>query len=307
MFWDRRPRLKRCTLGTLAISMAMGATLPMGHSQDVTARNSEIPDWLARTDISIYADNNVIQGEFETIQPLFQSPDFSHTFFTQLHAEYGDEKFTLNGGLGYRYLLPSEKIILGVNGFFDMETEQYHKRVGMGFEAIGEQLTLRGNWYKGITGWNKLSSTATTRTDTKPVDGFDIALEGPMPYMPWLRAEATYFKWTPDLADDVDGFQGKLIAQLTDTLSAEAGYRHNGNDDFVFGRLTFALGRPKEHEFTASDEFFSSIPFKPRDLKKHTLDKVERNHEIVLEKRVVSTAGGVTTVASQGVTISAGS
>ena len=294
-------------LAALVTVFCMGVALPAGYSQEVDEQSmlSNVPDWLARTDGSIYADTDVIIGELETIQPLYQAPDFSHTIFTQARVSYKNEKFTLNGGLGYRYLLPNQKWIFGINTFADMETDQYHKRISAGFEAIGEQLTLRGNYYKGMTGWNTLSETATTRTDTKPVDGFDIALEGPVPYLPWLRAEASYFKWKPDIADEIDGFQGKLTAQLTKVASLEAGYRHDDNDDFVFGRLTFALGTPEDHQFTAIDDGISSIPFTPRDLTKQTLQKVERNNDIVLEKRVINKVSN--TVTSQGVTISAGS
>jgi hypothetical protein len=285
----------------------MGVALPAGYAQEVDEQSmlSNVPDWLARTDGSIYADTDVIIGELETIQPLYQAPDFSHTIFTQARVSYKNEKFTLNGGLGYRYLLPNQKWIFGINTFADMETDQYHKRISAGFEAIGEQLTLRGNYYKGMTGWNTLTETATTRTDTKPVDGFDIALEGPVPHMPWLRAEATYFKWTPDLADEIDGFRGKLTAQLTKSISLEGGYQHTNNDDRVFGRLTFALGAPEDHEFTAQDDFFTEQMFVARDLTKQTLQKVERNNEIVLETRVINKA--TATVSSGGVSITRGS
>lgn len=307
MVWDMRSGIRKPMLAGLVTVFCMGVALPAGYSQEVDEQSmlSNVPDWLARTDGSIYADTDVIVGELETIQPLYQAPDFSHTIFTQARVSYKNEKFTLNGGLGYRYLLPNQKWIFGINTFADMETDQYHKRISAGFEAIGEQLTLRGNYYKGMTGWNTLSETATTRTDTKPVDGFDIALEGPVPHMPWLRAEATYFKWTPDLADEIDGFRGKLTAQLTKSISLEGGYQHTNNDDRVFGRLTFALGAPEDHEFTAQDDFFTEQMFVARDLTKQTLQKVERNNEIVLETRVINKA--TATVSSGGVSITRGS
>jgi hypothetical protein len=307
MVWDMRSGIRKPMLAGLVTVFCMGVALPAGYAQEVDEQSmlSNVPDWLARTDGSIYADTDVIIGELETIQPLYQAPDFSHTIFTQAGVSYKNEKFTLNGGLGYRYLLPNQKWIFGINTFADMETDQYHKRISAGFEAIGEQLTLRGNYYKGMTGWNTLTETATTRTDTKPVDGFDIALEGPVPHMPWLRAEATYFKWTPDLADEIDGFRGKLTAQLTKSISLEGGYQHTNNDDRVFGRLTFALGAPEDHEFTAQDDFFTEQMFVARDLTKQTLQKVERNTEIVLETRVINKA--TATVSSGGVSITRGS
>ncbi len=307
MVWDMRSAVRKPMLAALVTVFCMGVALPAGYSQEVDEQSmlSNVPDWLARTDGSIYADTDVIIGELETIQPLYQAQDFSHTIFTQARVSYKNEKFTLNGGLGYRYLLPNQKWIFGINTFADMETDQYHKRISAGFEAIGEQLTLRGNYYKGMTGWNTLSETATTRTDTKPVDGFDVALEGPVPHMPWLRAEATYFKWTPDLADEIDGFRGKLTAQLTKSISLEGGYQHTNNDDRVFGRLTFALGAPEDHEFTAQDDLFTEQMFVARDLTKQTLQKVERNNEIVLETRVINKA--TATVSSGGVSITRGS
>jgi hypothetical protein len=299
---------RKLSLGTAIASAAFFAALPAGYSQDTMPEDlgqEPVAEWLSRIDGSVYIDKDGAIGEIETIQPLFRTPDFSHTFFTQGRAAYDDEKWTFNGGIGYRYLMPSKTWILGVNAFADMETDQYHKRISAGFEAIGEQLTIRSNLYKGVTDWKTLSETTTTKTETKPVDGFDFALEGPVPHMPWLRAEATYFKWTPDVAKDIDGFRGKLTAQLTKSISLEGGYQHTNNDDRVFGRLTFALGAPEDHEFTAQEDFFTEQMFVARDLTKQTLQKVERSNEIVLEKRVTNKA--TATVSSGGVSITRGS
>ena len=284
----------------ISLSTGMAGETPIGN-EGWSLGNSTAASWLARTDASIYFDENVLSGEIETIQPLFMTPDFTHTFFTQGRIARDSDKWTLNAGVGYRYLLPNQKLLLGINSFFDMETRQFHKRASIGVEAIGEQLSLRANVYKGITGWNTLTSNSTTTTDTKPVNGFDISIEGPAPYMPWLRLEANYFQWLPDEAKDVHGFQGSIKAQLTHSASFKAGYVHTNNSSTAFARLTLALGTPPEHQFTAMDNFISDQAFAPRDLTLLTLAKVERNNEIVLEERTTTTG-----VVSSGVSISRG-
>ena len=75
------------------------------------------------------------------LAPLSDPDDVKNTFFTQISTFYTDNRTTVNLGLGYRRLVYDNKILLGVNGFYDHEFPYDHQRTTIGLEArttVGE-------------------------------------------------------------------------------------------------------------------------------------------------------------------------
>ena len=256
----------------------------------------------------VYADfyiesNGDPRFSVETIQPLHQTGP--HTFFTQSRAAFEDDSWTLNSGLGYRYLMPSQQWLLGTNIWYDSTTKYKHKRLGAGLEAVGEYLTFRANYYNGITDWKRVSTATTSYVEERALDGFDAELEGPVPYMPWMRIGLSYYHW--DLftagADDTSGFQGRLQADLTSDLRLETGYKIDNYNDAGFVKLSWLLGEQREIEYAATETGWMSYDrFQPRDVKRQTLARVKRQHEIIVERRTVTNA-----VTFSGISVARGS
>lgn len=227
----------------------------------------------------------------ESVQPLFQSDDQTYTWFWQGRAAYGDDVWTTNLGSGLRYLAPSNMWMVGVNGWWDRSYEYNHERWGAGAELFGPHLTGRFNLYEAFSGTKTISVTPTKRLEERAMDGYDFDLEAPLPYMPWARLSTIYYNWDSEFGDDVDGLGLILRMDVTQRLRVDAKYSHDDLDDVVGVSARFSLGAYEGADYTAVDNFTTERAFLPRDLSKHTLDRVERHHDIVVEQRTVTTGG----------------
>ncbi|MEL0091406.1 MAG: inverse autotransporter beta domain-containing protein [Rhodospirillales bacterium] len=250
---------------------------------------SNLPEWLKRTDIDIGIQENLRESfTIETIQPLFMD-DVNTAFFQgRLTHDGHEEDETINLGLGYRYLTPNKTWLLGVNGWYDHTFDLNHKRVGLGLEAIGEYLTFRSNYYDAVSGWKTVSLVDGVTTEEKALDGYDIELETPVPYLPWARLSGKAYKWEAINVDDVEGFTVALRMNPTGNTELTLGVTEDDTKNEVFLNLTWYFGRPAGTEYTAANGISSQVAVK-RDLTKHRLDKVRRHHNVVVERK---TSGG---------------
>src|SRR3989338_6949754 len=108
-------------------------------------RNAIVEEWLDRGEISAqYETNQKPRVYFQTVQPLYQDYDKENTVFIQPRGSLQEGDATYNLGSGYRRLV-SENLLLGVNVFGDYAAENYHGRVGIGLEALGQVLEARIN------------------------------------------------------------------------------------------------------------------------------------------------------------------
>ncbi len=293
------------TAGILAaVSVAYAAddvpraisTLKNIAAQEVKGSNDKIPAWLKRTDISVEGiENGKPTWSIETVQPLYQTPStLDHTVFFQGRWGHRAGDDTLNLGAGYRHLLENKSWLLGLNLFHDMEREANHRRWGFGAEAIGRYATVRANYYKPDSG-AKVVRVADGVTETeKALRGHDVEVEVPVPYLPWMRFSASAYRWYAATSgiDDKMGDKFSLLGNITSHLSFELSqlddnYRRKENSF----KLTYTFGRPMNG---TEEALFGGVrsrqAFAARDLTKHTLDKVKRENEIIVEKR--RTGGG---------------
>lgn len=272
------------------------STLKNIAAQEAKGSNDRIPDWLKRTDVSIEGlENSKPNWSIETIQPLHQTPStLKDTVFFQGRLGYRSADLTLNLGAGYRRLLENRNWLLGANLFHDAERNANHRRWGIGGEAIGRFATLRANYYMPDSGTKVISvNDGVTRTE-KALRGQDVAIDVPVPYLPWLRFSASSYRWYAATSgvDDQKGNKYTLLGNISEHLAFEFGKTDdNSNNGDSFFRLTYALGRSLNGvDSTLLGGLRSRSAFTARDLTKHTLDKVVRQNEIIVEKR--SSGGG---------------
>lgn len=262
--------------------------------------NDDAPDWLKRTDIGIEGMvHSKPTWSIETIQPLFQTPTtLRDTVFFQGRWGYRNSDNTLNLGLGYRRLLEDKTWLLGVNTFFDTTTKQSHQRVGLGAEAIGQYMTLRANYYDAISDEKTVSTSGGVTTTEKALDGHDFEIDAPLPYLPWLRVAATGYRWKSATSgvEDVKGEKLTFRGNLTRNISMEFGQMDDNYRNVEhFARITYNLLSTPTNG-TGSTLLGGLKPgsaFTARDLSQHTLDKVQRQNDIVVETKR-SGGGGVT-------------
>ncbi len=247
-----------------------------------------MPDWMKRTDIDVdFADLSKPTWSIETIQPLYQSPrSLTHTFFTQGRWGYRDDDSTFNLGLGYRYLFDNRDWLFGVNGFYDIKARYSHQRLGAGVEAINRYITLRGNYYNGISGEKVVKRRPGLLETEKALDGWDAEIEGPIPFLPWLRIAGSTYHWDGEEMEDTRGQTIRLRLNLYENLYMELGRSDDNNSkpiDFI--KLELSLGARPGQTPTLLGKPVTSNAFIGRDLTQHTLDKVRRNNDIVVERK----------------------
>lgn len=295
------------TAGILAaVSVAYAAddvpraisTLKNIAAQEVKGSNDKIPDWLKRTDISVEGiENGKPTWSIETVQPLYQTPStLDHTVFFQGRWGHRAGDDTLNLGAGYRRLLENKSWLLGANFFHDMERQANHRRWGIGGEAIGRYATFRANYYRPDSGAKVVRNEGGVIETEKALRGHDVEIDVPVPYLPWLRFSANTYRWYAATSglDDQKGDKYTLLGNISKHLSFELSqlddnYRRKENSF----KLTYTFGKPSNGVAnTLFDGLKTSRAFTERDLTKHTLDKVVRQNEIIVEKRR-SGGGGV--------------
>lgn len=241
--------------------------------------STDKPGWLTRTDISYAMQHSFTPvSAVETIQPLFQ--DQLNTAFWQARAAYNSGSITYNLGLGLRRLFESKQFMWGANIFFDENPRLQHKRVGIGGEAFTPYVTLRANYYDAISGKQYEGGGSYEQA----LNGYDVSVEAPVPYLSWMRFNAEGYHWEGVHASNVDGGSANLRVFPATQVELDAGVSYdNSQHTQAFLKLNYYLGSPEFIEYSASTSQYPGT-FAPQDLEKMRLQKVLRHNDIVVEK-----------------------
>ena len=179
-----------------------------------------------------------------------------NTLFTQGSIYFSDDnRETLNLGIGNRKLLINDTLMLGANIFYDNEIDYGHTRTSFGVEAISSVGSLRANQYYAISGWKDVGEA-----QEKALDGSDIEVGVPLPYLPWTNFYLRTFEWKGvDGAADLKGDEMSLEAKLPLGLNVEVGKRSNDGttEDQEFIKLTWTCCSREEQNFGISDKAYS--------------------------------------------------
>lgn len=248
------------------------------------------PNWLKRIELDAsFQRNGTPEWSILTVQPLYQSDDFEHTLFTQIsQLRYNYLNYSrdvTNLGLGYRELFADNAILVGVNGFYDYEWKRRHKRLGYGAELKWAGLDLTANGYKAIS--NAVTRGLNAGTQEEALDGYDLEGAIQFPYLPWLRANTKYYRWsTINNAVDVKGWTVGAQADLTQNISVEGGISDdNFSDRSPFVQVTFSIPFDGSRKPVAvSEGFIGQQAWHMRDMSNYTLVKVRRENKIILEQ-----------------------
>lgn len=270
-----------------ALSVMLLLFLIFGAAGFVWAEGNEIPEWLKRTDYGV----DVGTGQkpriyLETVQPLYQSEDKVNTFFTHDRVSILEERGTYSAGLGYRKLMWDETLLGGVNSFFDYQDLHKHYRTGVGLEALAKNWEFRTNSYIHLSPERTVAESASATSYEKVVDGFDAELGAPVPYLPWLKLFAQYYYYDYKKFKNMAGNKVRLEIKPFQFLVCNlASYDDNKGDreyvldarfSLAFDNFTF---KSLKEAFKPDQKAFADV-----DLKKRTLDRVERNFNIQVEK-----------------------
>ncbi|MCM8789453.1 MAG: inverse autotransporter beta domain-containing protein [Candidatus Omnitrophica bacterium] len=246
-----------------------------------------VPDWLKRINYGVYLETDQKPRIYlETVQPLYQTLDKTHTIFIHDRISIQDERGTYSAGLGYRQLLFNEQLLAGINTFFDFQDLHKHYRTGLGLEALTKYLEGRINSYFALSPKRLVEEDSVSKIYEKAVNGGDVELGGPIPYLPWLKVFGSYYRYDYRKFKDKQGW--KLRSELKPfkfiTVNLETYDDNKGKHEYLMDtrfNLAFDSLSPK----TILSAFgLNKEPFPDVDLKERTLDRVERNFNIEVEK-----------------------
>ena len=112
-------------LAVLFALVCLGSSLLGAEEKKAEEPASKIPEWLKRTNYSVYIENGQKpRVYFETVQPLYQSFDKVDTIFTHDRISIQEERGTYSAGIGYRRLLFDDNLMAGINTFFDYQGQK---------------------------------------------------------------------------------------------------------------------------------------------------------------------------------------
>ena len=198
-----------------------------------------------------------VKGNILVVMPFSDIDDKKNVTFTQGSLYFSDnDQETLNLGIGQRRLLDNENLMLGANMFFDEEFTSRHRRASFGLEAITSVGSLRANQYYGLSGWKTVKGI-----QEKALDGHDMEVGAPLPYLPWTNVYYRTFEWEgASGVGDLKGDEMSLEANLPFGLNVEVGKRSNDNSskDREFVSLTWrCCYKSDQQTFGISDKAYS--------------------------------------------------
>ena len=198
-----------------------------------------------------------------------------------------DENETLNLGLGQRWILNDGKVIAGLNAFYDNEWDAGHERMSVGAELLTSVGDIRINQYTAMSDAESVNGGEETA-----LDGMDMELALPLPYLPNSRMHAKSFKWDGENgADDLEGDTLSLRSALPYGFAFEAGttsYDSSAQGDADFISVTFNLARFQQQQYVQQPTLVSNTAYQLKDISDRRFEKVRRQNVIVKQ---ISTGG----------------
>ena len=230
-------------------------------------------------------DNKKTTSGILIVVPLSDPKDIKNTFFMQDSVYHNDNRTTVNLGLGYRRLEMDNKLLLGVNAFYDHEFPYDHGRTSIGLEARTTMGEVNFNQYFGAGGWKTTQGTNRERA----LGGTDLEVGLPLPYMNWAKLYGRGFIWYgEENTKDLKGGDISLRAQVPGIpgFSVEGGRRlfsTTGYDDQSFLRVN--LNITDLYALKTTQPLFSDRAYSFDSMENQRYAKVRRENLIIKQKQ----------------------
>lgn len=194
------------------------------------------PGWLKRTSVKFGVAGRQPSWMIKTVQPLRRTR--SETVFVQGRLWQDEGNMVSNIGSGYRWLTADDTWILGLNGFYDQDVQSSTERISIGGEVFRGNASVRANLYSAI------GSHAATQS--LALDGFDLKLEVPTPFLRHGRLSVKTYQWSaPQGIEPVQGWSTVLKTKPHRKLSVALGASRSTHDETaLFMNLTYHFGHP---------------------------------------------------------------
>ena len=267
------------------IDQAIAGSKSYANQQGVGIAKSFLQKYFPTVELQLdMFDNRKTTSGILIVAPLSDPKDIKNTFFTQDSIYHKDGRTTVNLGLGYRRLEMDNKLMLGINAFYDHEFPYNNTRTSIGLEARTTVGEVNFNQYWGVSSWKN----AANSYQEKSLGGTDLELGVPLPYMNWAKAFGRGFIWYGvDGANDLKGTDVSLRAQvpILPGLAIEGGRRTyaGSTPDENFLRVSYNL--IDMNAAKPSQPWFSERAYQLSSMEDRRYDKVRRENLIIKQKR----------------------
>ena len=158
--------------------------------------------------------------------------------FNQNSLNLHNDDQTINLGIGHRTLLNDNKVLLGLNVFFDYAFDDSHQRNGAGIEVISSVFDLRSNIYDSSSGIQIVSAGVTEEA----MDGWDARLDYHLPIDANARIFAGLFEFENGAGSfEVEGEKYGLNLKGSN-IDLEVGYiDDNKTGDGTFANISYVI------------------------------------------------------------------
>ena len=230
-------------------------------------------------ELSIDSPEDLSSASILIVKGLSDPDDIKNTWFTQGSAFVNAGRATLNLGLGYRRLMADDKLLLGVNSFYDHEFPYRHGRASLGLEARTTVGEINANRYWATTGWQAGDNDMKEHA----MGGVDIEIGIPLPYMNWATFYAKAFKFyseTPGVKDSIGNVLSfRAEVPVIPGFTIEAGQTQYSSDETTnnFVKLEYDLIQAFKKEKTP---LFTNYAYKVASMSDQRLKKVRRENKI---------------------------
>ena len=230
-------------------------------------------------ELSIDSPDDLSSASILVVKGLSDPDDIKNTWFTQGSVFVNAGRATLNLGLGYRHLAEGDKLLLGVNTFYDQEYPYRHGRASLGLEARTTVGEVNFNRYWATTSWQ----AGKNGLDEHALGGLDLEIGIPLPYMNWATFYARAFKWHSVIKGEKDSIGSDLSFRaevpVIPGLAIEAGHRQYSSDEASdnYVKFEYDLIQAFKKEKTP---LFTSYAYKMGSMADKCLKKVRRENKI---------------------------
>ena len=203
--------------------------------------------------------------------------------FNQNSLNLHNNDQTINLGIGHRTLLNDDKVIFGLNLFFDYAFDDSHQRNGAGIEVISSVFDLRSNIYDSSSGIQIVSVGVTEEA----MDGWDARLDYHLPIDANARIFAGLFEFENGTGSfEIEGEKYGLNL-IGSNIDLEVGYiDDNKTGDGTFANISYVIPLNEDTKpFNHTYGYLNYVPVEDR-----MYEPVKRENKI----RVTKTSLNVT-------------
>ena len=241
---------------------------------------SNFLDGPGETEVSLGKKrNNKPTGSIMIVRPMSVKEDSVLFYQAQLNSYhvFGDDRQSINYGIGKRFLSDNKSTFWGLNTFLDLDVET-NSRLGFGSEFRASAFDINGNYYLDAQGGGNKVGTNTERV----LDGYDVNITGDLPYVPWAHITYNDYEWKKEKGSkNSKGSIYTAAIDLSNNLTFEIGRDDNNLINYSnFAKLIYVAGSKKRPN---AEDGFSSVAFQDSDVSKEMLTKVKRSNIITLE------------------------